>query len=288
MANAEESVRKVICRLHDGTFSYRMDDGTPLEVTITLDHARREALIDFTGTGPQHQGNFNAPPAVTRAVVLFVFRTLVGDDLPLNEGCLKPLKIHIPPDCFLSPSRGRAVVAGNTEVSQAICNALFGALGVVASSQGTMNNLLIGNAEYQYYETICGGAGAGPCFSGASAVHTQMTNTRITDPEVLEMRYPLRVETFAIRRESGGGGRFRGGHGAIRKIRALAPATVTLVSSRRRVAPFGLNGGGSGAPGRQWLEHSDGTRAEIPGVVQVDLAEGDAIVIETPGGGGFG
>lgn len=288
MANAEESVRKVISRLRDGHFLYRMDDGAQLHVSVRVDHEKREAVIDFTGTGAEHNGNFNAPPAVTRAVVLFVFRTLVGDELPLNEGCLKPLKIVIPPGTFLSPTPGRAVVAGNTEVSQAICNALFGALGAAASSQGTMNNFLIGNAAYQYYETICGGAGAGPGFAGASAVHTQMTNTRITDPEVLEMRYPLRLETFSIRRGSGGAGEFPGGNGAVRMIRALSPATATLVSSRRSIGPFGLAGGASGAPGRQWVERADGRREEIAGVTEIELDTGDAIVIETPGGGGYG
>ena len=288
MANAEESVRAVISRLSDGHFTYTMDDGALLQVSVTVDHLRREAVIDFTGTGAEHAGNFNAPPAVTRAVVLFVFRSLVGDDLPLNEGCLKPLKIVIPPGTFLSPTPGRAVVAGNTEVSQAICNALFGALGAVASSQGTMNNFLIGNEDFQYYETICGGAGAGPGFAGASAVHTQMTNTRITDPEVLEMRCPLRLEAFAIRRGSGGHGVFSGGDGAIRKIRALTPATATLVSSRRRLGPFGLHGGSDGATGRQWVERADGSREEIAGVAQIELEAGDAVVIETPGGGGYG
>ncbi|MDR3526248.1 MAG: hydantoinase B/oxoprolinase family protein, partial [Rhizomicrobium sp.] len=288
MANAEESVRAVISHLKDGRFTYRMDDGATLQVAVTVDHQRREAVIDFTGTSAEHAGNFNAPPAVTRAVVLFVFRSLVGDDLPLNEGCLKPLKIVIPPGTFLSPTPGRAVVAGNTEVSQAICNALLGALGAVASSQGTMNNFLIGNDDFQYYETICGGAGAGPGFAGASAVHTQMTNTRITDPEVLEMRCPLRLETFAIRRGSGGGGEYSGGDGAIRKIRALTRATATLVSSRRMLGPFGLNGGGDGEPGCQWVERADGGREDIAGVAQVELEAGDAMVIETPGGGGYG
>jgi len=288
MTHAEEAVRRVISHLKDGHYSYRMDDGAALEVSITVDQACREATIDFTGTGSEQAGNFNAPPAVTRAVVLFVFRCLVGDDLPLNEGCLKPLKIIIPPGTFLSPTAGHAVVAGNTEVSQAICNALFAALGVVASSQATMNNFLIGNRDFQYYETICGGAGAGPNFAGASAVHTQMTNTRITDPEVLEMRCPLRLETFAIRQGSGGHGQYNGGEGVVRRIRALTHATATLVSSRRTIAPFGLEGGGDGAAGNQWVERADGRREEVGGIAEVELAAGDAMVIETPGGGGFG
>jgi 5-oxoprolinase (ATP-hydrolysing) len=225
---------------------------------------------------------------VTRAVVLFVFRCLVGDDIPLNEGCLKPLKIVIPKDTFLSPRPGSAVVAGNTEVSQATCNALLGALGASASSQATMNNFLFGNARHQYYETICGGAGASPGFDGASAVHTQMTNTRITDPEILELRYPVRLEEFSIRRGSGGEGRYRGGDGAVRRIRALEAMTVSLVSSRRTVAPFGLKGGLDGLSGRQWVERTDGRREIVPGVAKVELEAGDVVVIETPGGGGFG
>jgi 5-oxoprolinase (ATP-hydrolysing) len=288
MANGEESVRRVIDRIGDGAFDYEMDDGSRLKVSVKVDHARREATIDFTGTSAQRAGNFNAPPAVTRAVVLFVFRCLVGDDIPLNEGCLKPLKIVIPKDTFLSPRPGSAVVAGNTEVSQATCNALLGALGASASSQATMNNFLFGNARHQYYETICGGAGASPGFDGASAVHTQMTNTRITDPEILELRYPVRLEEFSIRRGSGGEGRYRGGDGAVRRIRALEAMTVSLVSSRRTVAPFGLKGGLDGLSGRQWVERTDGRREIVPGVAKVELEAGDVVVIETPGGGGFG
>jgi 5-oxoprolinase (ATP-hydrolysing) len=288
MANAEESVRRVIDKIGNGTFDYEMDDGSHLKVTVTIDRACREATINFGGTGPQHAGNFNAPPAVTRAVVLYVFRCLVGDDIPLNEGCLKPLKIVIPPQSFLSPEAGRAVVAGNTEVSQATCCALLGALGACAASQGTMNNFLFGDARHQYYETICGGAGAGPGFDGASAVHTHMTNTRITDPEVLELRYPVRLEAFAIRHGSGGRGAHRGGDGAVRRIRALERMTASLVSSRRNVAPFGLDGGGDGAPGRQWVDRADGVRETLPGVAKIELEPGDAVTIETPGGGGCG
>ncbi|MGA7674173.1 MAG: hydantoinase B/oxoprolinase family protein [Rhizomicrobium sp.] len=288
MANAEESVRCVIDRIGDGSFDYEMDDGSRLKVAVKVDHERREATIDFAETGAQRKSNFNAPPAVTRAVVLFVFRCLVGEDIPLNEGCLKPLKIVIPADTFLSPRPGSAVVAGNTEVSQATCNALLGALGTSASSQATMNNFLFGNARHQYYETICGGAGAGPGFDGASAVHTQMTNTRITDPEILELRYPVRLEAFAIRRGSGGQGLYRGGDGAMRRIRVLEAVTASLVASRRTVAPFGLEGGRDGLPGRQWVERADGRREAIPGIAKVELEAGDAVAIETPGGGGFG
>ncbi len=206
--------------------------------------------MDFTGTGPQRADNFNAPPAVTRAAVLYVFRCLVGADIPLNDGCLKPIEIRVPDGTFLSPAPGAAVVAGNTEVSQAVCNALFGALGAVACAQATMNNFLFGDANRQYYETICGGSGAGPGFSGASAIQTHMTNTRMTDPEVLELRYPVRVEEFSIRRGSGGAGRWRGGDGAVRRVRFLAPMTAVIVASRRTVAPFGLAGGADGSARR--------------------------------------
>jgi 5-oxoprolinase (ATP-hydrolysing) len=288
MAHAEESIRRVVTRLSDGAFDYVMDDGTPLRVAVTIDRAARAAAIDFTGTGPASPGNFNAPPAVTRATVLYAFRCLVGEDLPLNEGCLAPLSIVLPEGSFLAPPRGSAVVAGNTEVSQAVCNALLGALGAAAASQGTMNNFLFGNADHQYYETICGGAGAGPTFAGASAVHTHMTNTRITDPEILEMRYPVRLDRFAIRRGSGGTGGYRGGDGAERAIVALEPLTATIVASRRTVAPFGLRGGESGAVGRQYVEPVHGEPRELKGCDEVELQPGDRFVILTPGGGGFG
>ncbi|MBP7337278.1 hydantoinase B/oxoprolinase family protein [Niveispirillum sp.] len=288
MANAEESIRRVLDRIGDGHFDYRMDNGAALKVTVRVDHARREAVIDFTGTAAEDAGNFNAPPAVTRATVLYAFRCLIGDDLPLNEGCLAPLKIVLPSGCFLSPTPGKAVVAGNTEISQAVCTALLGALGVSASAQGTMNNFLFGADRFQYYETICGGSGAGPGFNGASAVHTHMTNTRITDPEVLELRYPVRLERFAIRRGSGGDGQWRGGDGAVRAVRALEPMTVTFVGSRRTVPPFGLEGGEPGACGQQRVEHADGRVTILPGVTRAELVPGDLFVIETPGGGGYG
>lgn len=288
MDHAEESIRRVLSRLEDGTFTYPMDDGTCLRVAVTIDRDARAATIDFTGTGPARDGNFNAPPAVTRAVVLYAFRCLIGEDLPLNEGCLAPLTIVIPAGSFLAPPPGSAVVAGNTEVSQAVCNALLGALGACSASQGTMNNFLFGNARHQYYETICGGTGAGPGFHGASAVHSHMTNTRITDPEILELRYPVRLDQFSVRRGSGGGGRFRGGDGVIRALTALEPLTATIVASRRTVAPFGLAGGADGAVGRQRLERRGGTHRAADGVAQIEWAAGDRIVIETPGGGGFG
>ncbi|HEY1932333.1 MAG TPA: hydantoinase B/oxoprolinase family protein [Acetobacteraceae bacterium] len=288
MDNAEESVRRVIDRIGGGSFDYTMDNGLPLRVRVTVDHAARSATVDFTGTGRQHDGNFNSPPAVTRAAVLYVFRTLVGDDIPLNDGCLKPLNLIIPPGTFLSPEPGAAVVAGNTEVSQATCNALFGALGAIACSQATMNNFIFGDATRQYYETICGGTGAGPGFHGTSAIHSHMTNTRMTDPEVLELRYPVRLERFEIRRGSGGDGKWHGGDGAIRRMRFLEPMTAVIVASRRNVAPFGLEGGDDGAVGRQWVERADGTHDILTGTDSAELLPDDAFVIETPGGGAYG
>ncbi|MGT2516056.1 hydantoinase B/oxoprolinase family protein [Sphingomonas panni] len=288
MAHAEESIRRVLTRLSDGAFDYAMDDGTPLKVRVTIDRTARAATIDFTGTGAASSGNFNAPPAVTRAVVLYAFRCLVGEDLPLNEGCLAPLSIIIPDGSFLAPKPGHAVVAGNTEVSQAVCNALLGALGACAAAQGTMNNFLFGNDRYQYYETICGGTGAGPDFAGTAAVHSHMTNTRITDPEILEHRYPVRLDRFAIRRGSGGSGRQAGGDGLIRAVTALEPMTATIVASRRTIAPFGLAGGGDGRVGTQRVERRDGSVHPLAGVDQVELRPGDRFVIETPGGGGYG
>ena len=288
MDNAEEGVRRVLDRIGGGRFAYTMDDGAPLHVEVTVDKAARTATVDFTGTGPQSPGNFNAPPAVTRAVVLYVFRCLVGEDIPLNDGCLKPIRIVIPPGTFLSPEPGAAVVAGNTEVSQATCNALFGALGRLACSQATMNNVVFGDATRQYYETICGGMGAGPGTPGASAIQTHMTNTRMTDPEVFELRYPVRLEHFGIRRGSGGAGAAPGGDGAVRRIRFHEKMTMVVVASRRDIAPFGLAGGADGAPGRQWVDHADGTTTTMGGRDRCELAPGDVFTIETPGGGGYG
>lgn len=288
MANAEESVRRVIDRIGDGALHYRMDDGADLKVAVRVDRVAREATVDFTGTSAQREGNFNAPPAISRAAVLYVFRCLVGDDLPLNEGCLKPLKIVLPSGSFLCPTAGAAVVAGNTEVSQAICNALLGALGAAASSQATMNNFLFGNEHYQYYETICGGTGAGPGFAGAGPVHSHMTNTKITDAEVLELRYPVRLECFAVRRGSGGAGHWPGGEGAVRALRVLDTMTATVVGSRRTVPPFGLGGGEPGAVGLQRVERADGSVVALAGTDEIQLFPGDRVIIETPGGGGFG
>ncbi|MBW6401786.1 hydantoinase B/oxoprolinase family protein [Roseomonas sp. HJA6] len=288
MNNAEESVRRVLERLPDGAFETTIDDGTPLKVAVRVDHANRRAVIDFTGTGPQRPDNFNAPSAVCRAVVLYSFRCLVGEDIPLNDGCLKPLEIVIPEGTFLSPRPGAAVVAGNTEVSQMTCNAVLAALDACASAQSTMNNLLFGDATYQYYETICGGTGAGPGFNGTGPVQTHMTNTRMTDPEILELRYPVRLEEFAIRHGSGGRGQWHGGDGSRRRIRFLRPMEAVIVASRRTVAPHGLHGGANGAAGRQWVERSDGSVETLKGSDRASLRPGDIFGLETPGGGGWG
>jgi len=286
--NAEESVRRVIDRLKDGEFSYHMDGGRLIQVRISVDRQQREATIDFTGTSPQDRGNYNAPTAVCKAAALYVFRTLVGDEIPLNEGCFKPLRIIIPPGSMISPAYPAAVISGNTEVSQAITDCLFGAVGVLASSQGTMNNFVYGNARYQNYETICGGTGAGPDHPGTSGVHSHMTNTRMTDPEVLEWRFPIRVESFSLRPGSGGRGRYNGGDGVIRKLRFLEPMTVTLLTSHRETEPYGLDGGEAGLRGENSVIYSDGTEKMLRGNDEINLADGDMIVIKTPGGGGFG
>ncbi|MBL9061086.1 hydantoinase B/oxoprolinase family protein, partial [Tabrizicola sp.] len=286
--NAEECVRAVIDRLVDGAFLYPMDIGTEIRVAVTVDHAARSAKIDFTGTSPQHRGNYNAPQAVTRAVVLYVFRTLVGKSIPLNEGCLKPLTIIVPEGTLLNPVAPAAVIAGNTEVSQSACNALYGALGVVAAAQGTMNNFIWGNDRFQNYETIAGGTGAGPGFQGCDAVQSHMTNTRMTDPEVLEKRFPVRLEEFSIRRGSGGQGRWKGGNGAVRKLRFLAPVTVTTLCGSRRVAPFGGDGGGPGSVGENRVHWPDGREERLEGNDERDLPEGAVFEMRTPGGGGWG
>ncbi len=286
--NAEEAVRRVLDVLTDGRFEYEMDSGARIVVAIAIDRARREATIDFTGTSVQQPTNFNAPSAVCKAAVLYVFRTLVDDDIPMNAGCLKPLTIVIPEGSMLAPRYPAAVVAGNVETSQAITDTLYGALGVLAASQGTMNNFTFGNDTYQYYETIAGGAGAGPDFDGASVVQTHMTNSRLTDPEVLEWRFPVRLESFAIRRGSGGAGRHRGGDGATRRVRFLEPMTAVMLANHRRIAPFGVAGGAPGAVGRNWVERVDGTREEFGATCAVAMAAGDVFVVETPGGGGFG
>jgi 5-oxoprolinase (ATP-hydrolysing) len=286
--NAEESVREVISVLQDGSCSYELDNGAVIRVAIRVDRERRSAQIDFTGTSGQLESNFNAPSSVAKAAVLYVFRTLVGGDIPLNSGCLKPLQVIIPSGTMLSPEYPAAVVAGNVETSQAITGALYAALGVMAEGSGTMNNLTFGNDRHQYYETVASGSGAGDGFAGADVVQTHMTNSRLTDPEVLEWRYPVRLESYEIRRGSGGQGRWPGGNGGRRRIRFLEPVTVTLLSGHRRVPAYGMAGGEPGALGRQWIEHPDGTVTSMAGSDSAPAAPGDVFVIETPGGGGYG
>ncbi|MCP5418956.1 MAG: hydantoinase B/oxoprolinase family protein [Gammaproteobacteria bacterium] len=286
--NAAEQVRRMLAVLKDGAFELPLDDGSLIRVAIRIDPDERTASVDFAGTSAQRPNNFNAPLAITRAAVLYVFRTLVDDDIPLNEGCLRPLKLIVPEGSMLSPKYPAAVVAGNVEVSQSIVDALYGALGLLAASQGTMNNFTFGNDRYQHYETLCGGAGAGEGFHGASAVHTHMTNSRLTDPEILESRFPVLLETFEIRQNSGGAGRWHGGNGVRRRIRFLEAMTGAILANRRIVAPFGLNGGGDGALGRAWIERRDGSRQPLGGADRAELEAGEAFVIETPGGGGFG
>ncbi len=286
--NAEEQVRRVLGVLKPGRFAYELDDGAVIKVRIDIDRKARSAIIDFTGTSPQQNSNFNAPSAVCKAAVLYVFRTLVDDEIPMNEGCLKPLEIIIPAGCMLSPRYPAAVVAGNVETSQVITDTLYGALGLMGASQGTMNNFTFGNERYQYYETICGGSGAGPDFDGTDAVHTHMTNSRLTDPEVLEWRYPVLVESFAIRRGSGGRGKHRGGDGVIRRIKFREAMTAAILSGRRRIAPYGMAGGAPGAVGRNYVLRTDGTSVPLGATGKIEMNPDDVFVIETPGGGGYG
>ncbi|WP_445634411.1 hypothetical protein NSTC745_06221 [Nostoc sp. DSM 114161] len=287
-ANAEEAVRRAIAVLKDGSFIYKMDNGAQIQVKVTIHPENRSATIDFTGTYRQLNSNFNAPKAVTQAAVLYVFRTLVDDNIPLNAGCLNPLEIIIPVGCMLNPTYPAAVVAGNVETSQTIVDALYGALGVMAASQGTMNNFTFGNERYQYYETICGGSGAGINFDGTDAVHSHMTNSRLTDPEVLETRYPVLLESFSIRDDSGGKGEYSGGNGVVRRIRFLEPMTANILSGHRLVSPFGLNGGEAGKVGRNWIRRQNGSEESLDSSGTVEVNVGDVFVIETPGGGGFG
>jgi 5-oxoprolinase (ATP-hydrolysing) len=286
--NAAESVRRVITALHDGEFGYELDNGAVVRVAVRVNREDRTAEIDFTGTSPQLAGNFNAPSSVAMAAVLYVFRTLVDDDIPLNSGCLQPLHVIIPPGTMLSPEYPAAVAAGNVETSQVVTGALYAALGVMAEGSGTMNNVTFGNDRYQYYETVSSGSGAGDGFDGTDVVQTKMTNSRLTDPEVLEWRYPVLLESYRIRPDSGGAGRWRGGHGGVRRLRFGEPMTVTTLTGHRRVPAFGLAGGGPGALGRHWIEHPDGTVTPMDGCDSVDVQAGDVFVIETPGGGGYG
>jgi 5-oxoprolinase (ATP-hydrolysing) len=286
--NATESVRRVIDRLHDSDFAYEMDQGTVIRVKITVDKEKREATVDFTGTSQQQPTNFNAPEPVTRAAVLYVFRVMVDDDIPMNAGCLRPINIVIPKRSMLSPEYPAAVVAGNVEVSQAVTDTLFGALGALAAAQGTMNNLNFGNARHQYYETICSGSPAGPGFHGTDAVHTHMTNTRLTDPEVLEFRYPVLLEDFHIRTGSGGRGKWNAGDGVRRTIRFLEEMECTILSGHRRVRPFGLAGGEPGQIGENWVRRLDGRMERLQGADATTLKAGEAIIIQTPTAGGYG
>ena len=296
--NAEESVRRVITRLKDGQFTLPLDNGAQIQVAVRVNAAERSARIDFTGTSQQQTNNFNAPTAVCMAAVLYVFRTLVDDDIPLNAGCLKPLEVIIPPGCMLNPNPPASVVAGNVETSTCITNALYGALGAMAASQCTMNNFTFGNARHQYYETISGGSGAGGVtdeagrlvdgFNGTSVVQTHMTNSRMTDPEVLEFRFPVRLESYQIRQGSGGAGRWHGGDGGVRRVRFLEPMTASILSNGRVHPSFGMAGGQPGALGINRVVRADGRTEELKHIGQAEMAAGDIFEIHTPGGGGYG
>ncbi len=287
-ANAAECVRQCLRSLPGGRFCVAMDNGSQIQVQITIDTTQGVACLDFAGTSKQTHDNFNAPLAITKAAVLYVLRTLVQEDIPLNAGCLRPIELRVPEGCLLNPTFPAAVVAGNVETSQTLANALYGALGIMAAAQGTMNNLSFGSDRYQYYETICGGAGAGATFAGASTVQTHMTNSRLTDVEVLESRYPVIVWEFCRRRGSGGKGQQSGGDGAIRVLEFREPMTVSLLSQSRKIPPFGLFGGEGGAVGEnQWLKPG-APPSPLPGTATITVAAGDRLRICTPGGGGFG
>ena len=288
LANAEESVRRLLDRLDDGAFDYEMDNKARVRVKIIIDKAARSATFDFTGTSEQLPDNFNAPYSIVRAASLYVVRTLIDDAIPMNDGCLRPIKLIVPEGSMLNPKYPAAVVAGNVETSQVVTDTLFAATGRLAPSQGTMNNFTFGNEQYQYYETIAGGSGAGPDHDGTSAVQTHMTNSRLTDPEILETRLPVRLDQFAIRRGSGGEGRHRGGDGVVRAVTFLEPMRANILANRRRVAPQGIDGGGDGQPGRNWVERTDGAVEMLTATDSAEVEPGDRFVIETPGGGGFG
>jgi 5-oxoprolinase (ATP-hydrolysing) len=286
--NAEACVRRVIGVLRDGEFAYEMDNGAVIRVKITIGADRRSARVDFTGTSAQLESNFNAPAAVVYAAVLYVFRTLVDDDIPLNAGCLKPLEVVIPEGSMLNPHPPAATVAGNVETSQCITDALYGALGVMAASYGTMNNFTFGNERYQYYETISGGTGAGEGFDGTDTVQAHMTNSRLTDPEVLEWRYPVRIEEHSIRAGSGGRGRWHGGNGATRRVRFLEAMTAAILAGHRRIPPYGMAGGEPGDVGRNWVNRADGSRVDLSFADEAAVNPGDIFVVQSPGGGGYG
>ena len=285
--NAEESVRRVITRLKDGSFTLPLDNGAQITVSIRVNTAERSAEVDFTGTSAQQQNNFNAPTAVCMAAVLYVFRTLVDDDIPLNAGCLKPLKVIIPAGSMLNPNPPASVVAGNVETSSCITNALYGALGIMAASQCTMNNFTFGNARYQYYETISGGSGAGDGFNGTSVVQTHMTNSRLTDPEVLEFRFPVRLESYEIRQGSGGSGKWNGGDGGVRRVKFLEPMTASILSNGRLHGAFGMHGGHAGQVGINRVVRADGSTEELAHIGQAAMQAGDVFEVHTPGGGGY-
>jgi 5-oxoprolinase (ATP-hydrolysing) len=286
--NAAASVRNAIGHLQTGEFRYEMDSGQVIAVRIDIDHTSKSARIDFTGTSAQDPHNFNAPRAVCLAAVLYVFRTLIDRPIPLNEGCLEPLEVIIPPGSMLDPSPPAAVAAGNVETSQCIVDALYGALGVLAASQGTMNNLTFGDARLQYYETIAGGAGAGRDFDGCDAVQTHMTNSRLTDPEILESKFPVLVREFSIRRGSGGGGLQKGGNGTVRRLEFRSPMSGALLANHRRIRPFGLQGGDAASPGTGSIRRLSGEVEQLGATARFDVAPGDELTIETPGGGGYG
>lgn len=286
--NAEESVRRIITALHDGAFELPLDNGAVIRVKVSVDATSRSATVDFTGTSAQLDNNFNAPKSITMAAVLYVFRTLVDDDIPLNAGCLKPIRVIVPEGCMLNPRPPASVVAGNVETSTCVTNALYGALGVMAASQCTMNNFTFGNDTYQYYETISGGSGAGDGFDGTSVVQTHMTNSRLTDPEVLEFRFPVRLDSYEIRAGSGGAGRWKGGNGGLRRVRFLEPMTASILSNGREHGAFGMAGGQAGEVGRNWVERADGRVEALPHIGSTEMAVGDVFVVSTPGGGGYG
>jgi 5-oxoprolinase (ATP-hydrolysing) len=288
LANAEESVRRLLDRLDDGAFTYAMDNGAEVRVAISIDKTARSATFDFTGTSPQLADNFNAPRSIVRAASLYVVRTLIDDAIPMNDGCLRPITLVVPERSMLSPEFPAAVVAGNVETSQVVSDALFAATGRLAPSQGTMNNFTFGNERYQYYETIAGGSGAGPDHDGTDAVQTHMTNSRLTDPEIFETRLPVRLDRFAIRGGSGGRGAHHGGAGVVREVTFLEPMRANILANRRNVAPRGIAGGSDAQPGRNWVERADGTTEILTATASADMLVGDRFIIETPGGGGFG
>jgi 5-oxoprolinase (ATP-hydrolysing) len=288
LANAEESVRRLLDRLDDGEFDYEMDNGAHVRVAIRIDKGARSATFDFTGTSAQLPDNFNAPYSIVRAASLYVVRTLIDDAIPMNDGCLRPIELIVTEGSMLNPRSPAAVVAGNVETSQVVTDALFAATGRLAPSQGTMNNFTFGNERYQYYETIAGGSGAGPDHDGTSAVQTHMTNSRLTDPEILETRLPVRLDQFAIRRGSGGHGAHRGGDGVVRAMTFLEPMRANILANRRRVPPRGIKGGADAMAGQNWVERVDGTVEMLSATAYAEMRVGERFVIETPGGGGFG